>query len=876
MFPKRLPLLLLLAFAVTAASPASGVSPSPESSSLDGVQLAQGAPGQKPGPTSLKAAPPMKKEEKKLTEAGVGLPVAAPPASSSGVRSGMTPPPPLGTPSAAGGAGAAAAGGTAADTSGGKGGANSGQRQSLREFGPNEKFNFDVGPEMDMVEFVSEMSEKFKVNFILSDKVKGGKVTIISPNRVTREEAWQAFLSVLESKDLSLVRIGKFYKIIANRDAQRTPLKTYLEGGTPDSTEEIVTYLLRLKYVAVKDMEKILKDLKSKDASIITYEPTNTLIITDSGINIRRMIKLVNELDQPGGRDAIHVIDIYYASAADVAEKLQQIFGDKKGGGKSSTSTRAKSKPEGGGGGGTESGDNVAISNVIADERTNQLIIVAPREAMPRILDMINRLDVPIPGDGQVHVYYLENANAEELASTLTGVAGRGNTAAAKGGKGAKTSGGAGNQAAEMFEGEVKITADKATNSLVIVASTKDYNSLKAVIDRLDLRRRQVFVEAVIMEVTLKKDRAVGLSMNGGYTMNIDGNQVPLFGGTTLGSLSSILMNPSTLTGMAVGLRGPDLKGTEGLLGQGISLPAFGVLLQMIQTDSDANVLSTPHILTMDNEEAEIIVGSNVPFITGQARDSNNRPVLSIQRQDVALTMKIKPQINESNFVRLAVHQEITELVSVSETMGPTTTKRSAKSTVVVKDNQTIVIGGLLKDRETNDVEKVPFLGDIPILGRLFRRDKDLKEKTNLLIFLTPHIIKDEEDFKRIFKRKMDERNEFLRRFYGSDSEYDVDIDYSQKTGLIETIRSTYESEEKHRSDNEKELQDTIIVPDGGHRAYEIGFTEEQLGGSGETSERPGEDMPPVPAPDPGHGSGDDMVRRLTEPASPPPEPEQP
>ena len=699
----------------------------------------------------------------------------------------------------------------------------------IKELAEGELTTMDIY-EMELLEFVKQMSQKFKVNFILSDKIKGGKVTIISPNKITREAAWQAFLSTLYSKELTLTKVGKFYHIISSRDAQRSPMKTYLEGGTTDPSEEIITYLFKPKYIDVKDVDRILKDLKSKSGVSIIFEPANTVIITDTAINIRRMVKIINELDTPSGRDSIHVIDIYYADAADVADKLQQIFGDK-GKGRSTTGRKGKKS--------TESADasSVTITNIIADERTNQLIIVAPRDAMSKIVDMINRLDVPIPGDGQVHVYYLENANAEELASTLTGLAGRG-TSRKKGKKSKSKSSSSGTT--DLFEGEVKITADKATNSLVIVASTKDFNSLKKVIARLDLRRRQVFVEAVIMEVTLKKDNATGVAMNGGYAFDIGGETVPVFAGTTLGSMSSIALNPTTLTGLAVGLKGPDLAGTEGLLGPGISIPAFGVVLQMLQIDSDANVLSTPHILTMDNEEAEIIVGSNVPFITGQARDSNNRPVLSIQRQDVALTMKIKPQINESDFVRLQVQQEITELVSISETLGPTTTKRAAKSTVVVKDSQTIVIGGLLRDRQTNDAEKVPFLGDLPVIGRLFRRDKELKEKTNLLIFLTPHIIKDEADFQRIFKRKMDERREFLQRFYGTDEDYEFSIDYSQKTGIVETIRSTYEKQEIKRLEKDKEKSQLIISPDDDHNPVEIGETDSGIVSYGSDSDDDG------------------------------------
>ncbi len=737
------------------------------------------------------------------------------------------------------------------------------ERKAFTEFEKGELYHIDYY-DQDLLEFIKQMAEKFKINFLIGDKVKGGKITLISPNPVTREQAWQAFLSVLRSRDLALVRVGKFYKVIPVRDAQRSPIKTYLEGGDTEPSEEVITYMLKLSHVEIKDVDKILKDFKTKEGEVLTYEPTNSVIITDTAINIRRMVKILKELDVPSGRDSIHVIDIYYASAQEVADTLNQIFGEKAKG-KSSTKkkttkkTRRKSKKK------TQTtepeDDQVTITNIIAEERTNQLIVVAPRAAMPRILDMINRLDVPIPGDGQVHVYYLENANAEELSSTLSSLS-QGSRSRSKKGK-SKTG-----DTADLFEGEVKITADKSTNSLVIVASTKDFNALTKVIDKLDIRRRQVFVEAVIMEVRLSVDRSLGVAMNGGFTMTIDGETVPVYAGTTLGTMSSISIDPTTLSGMAVGVQGPDLAGTEGLVGDA-AIPSFGVLMQALQTDSNANVLSTPHILTTDNEEAEIIVGSNVPFITGSSRDSNNQPVLSIQRQDVALTMKIKPQINESDFVRLQVQQEVTELVSISETLGPTTTKRAAKSSVVVKDNQTIVIGGMLRDRNTEDIDKVPFLGDLPILGRLFRRDRDAKEKTNLLIFLTPHIIKDEEDFKRIYRRKMEERAEFLKRFYGEDEDLIDSTDYSQKTGIVEHIRQTISDEEAKAQAEEKERQEkeTLITPEDERGIYEIGVgTDQSLPLSlGEDEADSSENVSPPSEVKSGYRSKKDLMRHVFE-----------
>jgi len=660
------------------------------------------------------------------------------------------------------------------------------------------KIYFDY-EEAELLDILAEISEKLRINFIVEDKVKGGKVTIRCPNPITRHEAWLAFLSALELKGLSIVKVGQFYKIIRFKDAMKSPAPLYSEGQRIPKEERAVTYIYHLKYLAIKDAEAILKQLKSKDGDVVAFLPTNSFIITDSALNLHRMLRLLKQIDVPGQQDHIHIVEIFHADVTSLAEQINQIFGEKAKKGQNTTRAPHVKSPKGRKGkkaqkasAGTEedAGGIPMITKVLPDERTNQLLIVCPDNTLKEVLGLIRELDVPIPGEGQVHIYYLENADAEETASTLANLA--------QGSSSRKGKKGGSKQAASLFEGEVKITADKATNSLVIVASLKDFKRLQKVIQKLDVRRRQVFVEAVIMEVTLSKNRNLGIALNGGATYDIGGDTIPIFGGTTFGTLSSIALDPTALQGLAVGLQGPDLEGTEGLILPGVSLPSFGVILQALQTDANANVLSTPHILTMDNEEAQIVVGSNVPFITGQTYGYNNTtPILQIQRQDVALTMKIKPQINESDFVRLTVEEEVTELVSISETLGPTTTKRAAKTVVVVKDGQTVVIGGLIKDKKTEDVSKIPFLGDIPIIGRLFRTTRTVNEKANLLIFLTPYIVVDDYDFQKIFKRKMRERAEFLRRFYGKDEEYEPPMDWDRKTGAVESIFGTIVSEEK-------------------------------------------------------------------------------
>lgn len=726
-----------------------------------------------------------------------------------------------------------------------------GGRADCRPKPATMEFNPDWS-DAELLEVIKVFAELTCRNFILTERVKNQKVSIYTPRRVTLGEAWEAFQSSLEVRGFTLVEVGRFYKIIQFRDAMRAPIPVYSDRARVRLSDEVITFVLKLKHLDGKEFERTLNDLLTDGAKALPFWPNNSFVITDTAVNIQRLLRIVEMLDVPGSVDRIHILPVEHALASEVAQKINEIFGGRGGQGGQNRPAGGAPPPgvpaapggdAGAGGGGVIRGRILPVTKVISDDRTNQLIVVCTREALAMVLTLVKEIDVPIPGDGQVHVYYLENANAEEMAQTLSQIV-----------QGAGRRGGAGGQgggqaaAGGLFEGEVRITANKQTNALVVVATVKDFNAVKRVIERLDIPRRQVFVEAVIMELTLTKNRNLGLAMNGGFIANIDGQRVPIFAATTFGRTSSLVLDPTSLQGLALGLRGPTLPGTQGLLGGNISLPAFGVVLQALQSSADANVLSTPHLLTMDNEEAQIIVGSNVPFITGQARDINNRPVLSVNRQDVALTLKVKPQVNESDFVRLQLEQEITEVVSISETLGPTTTKRAAKTVVVVRDNQTVVIGGLMKDKVSEDRTKVPVLGDIPVLGWLFRTQRISKEKTNLLIFLTPHIIKDEEDFRRIFRRKMQERAEYLRRFYGEDDTFDLDIDYARTVGLVESIRATVEEEQRKAAENAGE--GNLYVMPGRRGVRTLGEDESTPESAPARPTPPPVDVPPAPPAD--------------------------
>jgi general secretion pathway protein D len=735
------------------------------------------------------------------------------------------------------------------------------------------RIDFDKADIRDVAKFISEITGK---NIILSDKARGGKLTIFSPASVTRGEAYQAFLAALEVNNLTAVGAGKFLKIVPQRDAKEMPIGTYPDGRMPPNDDRMVTVILHVKHGDAKEINNVVSQLKNKNGFNLVYAPTNAIIVADVAANVRRLMRIVRMLDVPTGtREKIWAIKIEHSTSAEIVEKLNQLFGDKAGPQKPGQPPPPIPRP------GLKPGDKslpsvvgesaepetFRASKMIADERTNQIIVVCNEATYLRVLSLVARLDVRLThDDSKVHVYYLQNAEAETVATVLSNLAsGTGSSASRRptppsrpGAPGGKPSGGASASAAagSLFEGEVKVSADKATNSLVVVASAKDFERLKRVIAKLDIRRRQVFVEAVIMEISMTKSRQLGLAFNAGTAVDVSGQQVPIFGGTTFGKLSSLFLDPSVLTGLAVGVRGPAIEGSGGLLsgaagatgagGIGINLPSFGVILRALQSTNDVNVLSTPHILSSDNEEAEILVGQNVPFITGGGFGGGLPfgglggaiPGLGgiggaaglgglagglgalgglggfgggfplIQRQDVALTLKLTPQINAGDFVKLKVEQEVNDLAGDDPIRGPTTTKRRVKTVVSVKDQQTVVIGGLIRDNYTEDINKVPILGDVPIIGYFFRDTAKRVEKRNLILFLTPHIIKDQSDFQRIFRQKMKERQEFLERFASETKDYKTAIDYSKRHGMVEEINQTVNNLEQRELDEARVAED--------------------------------------------------------------------
>lgn len=630
------------------------------------------------------------------------------------------------------------------------------------------------GVDVDIKDMIKLIANTTGRNFIINDKVRG-KITIISEKPMTPEMAYQAFLSALEVNGFTVVETpAGLLNIVPQKDSIQKPTDLYKEDSP--ITDKYITRIIQLSNISANDLSNVIKPLVSKNGNMFAYPTTNSIVITDAGSNIDHILKLVRELDQEGPQEVLEIIPIVNADAKDIATKITTIFEDEKDAGASSGRTRQVFK-RGSGTAGQEADDVQAISKVIADDRTNSIIIMGTKRSIVKVKALIERLDRTIEGiEGTIHVYYLKHANAKEMAEVLNNlVQASSQKATSKGSAGNSTSANKSDAATSVeLEGGAKITADEGTNSLIITASPKDFTTLvDKVIMKLDIVRPQVYLEAVVMALDVNKSMSVGLSGNGalsnvlsgGSQMNFLGGLLPL----TSGTLSSIATGSA---GAGTGILGAVSSTTIDVpLGDGTtaSIPAVGAILQALQTDSDANVLSTPSIMTLDNEEAEINVGQNVPVLSGTTVATGGASTTSnVTREDVGIKLKITPQISESDTVRLNLEQEISSVVSVDPTFGPTLDSKTVKTVVVANNKQTIVIGGLIDDQATVSTQKVPFLGDIPVVGNLFRSRQSLKKKTNLLVFITPYIIKERADFLAILKKKIEERNAFVDMNYGT------------------------------------------------------------------------------------------------------------
>jgi general secretion pathway protein D len=542
-------------------------------------------------------------------------------------------------------------------------------------------------------------------------------------------------------------------KIIQIREAKQSAIETLPSDRAVPNRDLFITRLMPLSYVKADTISNTLRPLISREANLIAYQPTNTLIVTDTATNIRRLATIIGEIDVETYREHVKVLQIEHADAAVLAGQLQQIFAEPAGGtttrarttARTRRATRAAQQPAAAAAGGTVVAGVAGAPRFLTDERTNSIIVIATRAMIGQVEKLVPLLDYDREGTGRIHVYRLQNADAEEMAQTLGGL-----TAAPTG----ATAGRATPAAIAELAGGIRITADAPTNSLIIQASSEGYSTMRDVISALDVRRPQVMVEALIMEVDVTTGEAFGLAWLYQAELNTTGSAISV--GV---DPSGVLGEPPASGAGLIGSTAQDL--TTAVLGKtisinGVNLPIIQAVLTASRNDTNVNIISAPVILTADNEEAEIIIGEEIPVPTSRLETADPSAVggfqtsQNIARQNVGVTLRVTPQISEGDTVRLEIFQEISEVQETDPELGPTTTNRRVENTVYVRDGEAVMIGGILSEIQTTTENKVPFLGDIPILGWAFKTTNDSVRKVNLLIILTPHIVRDPEDLKRL------------------------------------------------------------------------------------------------------------------------------
>jgi general secretion pathway protein D len=562
-------------------------------------------------------------------------------------------------------------------------------------------------------------------NVVVDPRVKG-TITLTTDKPVSPAQAYSQFLAMLRLQGFTVVDAAGLDKIVPEADAK-------LQGGavfdTPQVTgSQIATQIFRLNFENANNLLPILRPLISPNNTINVNAGNNSLVITDYGDNLRRIGQIIAAMDVSNATD-VEVISLKHAIAVDLAPLVLRLI--ESGGGVSAV-------PGG-------QPDGAFRTTLVAEPRSNTLILRAANPARLALAkSLIDKLDQPgtQSASGNIYVVYLKNAEATKLASTLrAAISGDARTATTTVGTVA-----AGAAAANQSSTGGQIQADAATNSLIITAPEPQYRQLRAVIDKLDARRAQVYVESLIAEVNADKAAEFGIQWQGALGQNGDANVGILGTNFKIGGTNIIDLATKAVTGGSTLATG----GNFAVAHQTNGVYILGFLARYLQANGDGNILSTPNLLTLDNEEAKIVIGQNVPFVTGQYTNSgatggNVNPFQTIERKDVGLTLKVKPQISENGTVKLTIFQEVSSVQasSVNSTTGLITNKRSIESNVLVGDGSIVVLGGLLQDEYSGNQEKVPGLGDIPLFGNLFKGETRSRKKTNLMVFLRPVVVRD-------------------------------------------------------------------------------------------------------------------------------------
>lgn len=633
-----------------------------------------------------------------------------------------------------------------------------------------ESFDFPNVEITDLIKAIGELTGK---NFIIDPGVRG-KITISAPSKITVAEAYKAFLSALAINGFTVVPSGSFLKVKSARNAQRDNIETFSGAYYPNS-DQMITRIIHLKHISAAQVNRDLRILPSKDGEMNIYEPTNSIIISDYGSNIDRVMKIISQLDVPGFEEQLEVIPIKYAKAKDLADLVDKIVnkGSKTQG--SAPGTFTAGVPRFSRSSGASSQQGASFFMAIPDDRTNSIIVVGNKSGIVRIKKLISQLDFKIRAEesGGVYVYNVKNGDAEKLAQTLQGVT-KDATPKPQAGGSLLSPIGVGGQMQppqEIFGGDVKIVGDKTTNSLIITASKQDYEVVLNLLNKIDTPRDQVFVEAIIMEMSANDGTSWGI---GYYKYGESGYGKVGFNG--LDDLNSLL-SPTGGSGAVIGFgQGDKIKITDPATSKTLEIPSLLGFINFLKTAKKANILSTPQIMTLDNQEGEIEVGDKV--VTGStqtAATATSGAVITPTFEDATIKLTLKPFISPgTGMIRMEIKQQVSQLSTAStpksfkDSTQPIA-KRSIKTVINVNNGDTAILGGLMREQDIESVSKVPLLGDIPILGWLFKSRTMVKDKTNMVVFLTPKIIKNPTDSNQVTAKKLDERIDFIKAQGGVD-----------------------------------------------------------------------------------------------------------
>lgn len=640
-----------------------------------------------------------------------------------------------------------------------------------------ESFDF---PNVEITDIIKAISELTGKNFIIDSTVRG-KITIIAPSKITVAEAYKAFLSSLAINGFTVVPSGGFLKIRNARSAQRDGIDIY-SGNYYPNADQMITKVVHLKHITADTVKTQLgRLLNSSYGEIEAYGQTNSIIISDFGSSIDRIMKIINQLDVPGFEEQLEVVGIKYAKAKDIADLIDKVVNKgarptgNQGGGFNAGVPRFSS---GSSTGGTRSGSGISSFMVFPEDRTNSLIIVGNRAGIARVKRLIAQLDFKVSAEnsGGVYVYYVKHGDAEKIAATLSEVA---KDAAPKPATGGAASGGFGfapqGQAAvreAIFGGDVTIKADKNTNAIVISASKQDYEKVINILGKLDIPRDQVFVEAIIMEMTVNDGNDSG---GGIVQFNQDGGKA---GFASSSADVTDFLSPLAGGGKAIlGFGSGPIAVKDPLTDKTITVPSLMGYLNFIKTFGKTNILSRPTVTAMDAQTATIEVGNKVVTRAIVTPGANGAPAQTQPEfDDATIKLEIKPFISPSSeTIRMEFTQNIKQIANVSVPKGfdgivqPLAT-RQIKTNVVLNSGDTAVIGGLMKDEEIETVSKVPLLGDLPILGWFFKKRQVKKEKINMVVFLSPKILRHQGyQVKEVVDDRIAERLNFIKQTSGKD-----------------------------------------------------------------------------------------------------------